>query len=699
MSQVTLPDVLSAHPGPLTRQGDGEYHGACPVCGEGSDRWWAAERDGTLIIQCRQCKASFADHLAALGLLSANGEGQHIEPVCGSRRDGTADAEVGTRRWPCSGPDGGRDHVRTDPGKQIRWNGSGPKPRRLLYVRNQKAVRLPLVVTEGEPDADAAGLLLGDTVQVVGTVCGAGSQPDRDVWQWLGVSGRHVLLWPDADDLGAKHMQRIGAAVLELGAASVRTVDPARLGLTGKGDGAADWQPPAGADVRAVLRDCSVEHRGALMPAAEWLSLHDAPPDTELAPDAPGLLYRGRGVLLHQKRGGGKSTYAAFVAAVASRAGLRVVLMVDDDERTWALRLRGFRAALDNVQIGGMREVLAAGLAATCAGADVVMVDSWRRWSRAAGVKGSGSLNDEAAVGPVIDDLVDLAHAHGVAVLLLANQPKYADTARGSFSLEDSVDAVRTIERAGNVATVRTPEKSRTGIPAGPWAMRLADDGDGFRPEHGSDSDGTGGSVPGNGNPMDTAIVRFLMQVGTASGAEVRRNVEGRDDTILKRLAALAKRDDKGRWKLAGSDVSDPPVPDLPPPSTRNRRNSSPAAPVPAPVPVPVPVDRNRRNSPPSKPVPVPVPKPVPVGSMGNRGTGAVSAVPKPVPERVPGTGNRPVCTTCRVRPSARGMNTCSPCVRMLRVWSELRGKSHINPKLLQEIIGPQWEVKERGRR
>ena len=700
-ARVTLPDVLRAHPGPLKVDSSGEHHGACPMpdCDADTDGWWAAERAGRLIIQCRKCNATFADQLSALGLRT-NGAGLqlHIPPVFGSRREG-APAASGTRCWSCTGPDGGRVHVRTDgpDGKRIRWDGAaGPGPKRMLYVvplPPGAPPGLPLVVTEGEPDADAAAALYGDGVQVVGTVCGAGVQPDRDVWESLGVSGRRVLLWPDNDVAGAEHMQRIGAAVLELGAAAVLTVDPLRLGLTGKGDGAADWQPPAGADVRAILHECSNDARAsALMPAAEWIRIHNAPPDAELAPDAPGLLYRGRAVLLHQKRGGGKSTYAAFVAAVASRGGLRVALMVDDDTRTWALRLTGFRANLDNVKIGGMVDVLTAGLVATLGAADVVIVDSWRRWARAAGVRGAGATNDESAVGPVIDDLVDLSHAHGVAVLMLANQPKYTDTARGSFSLEDSPDAVRTIERAGNVATIRTPEKSRVGMPKGPWSMRLADDGTGYRSE--------GDSVPGNGNPMDTAIVRFLQRVGTASGAEVSRNVSGRKTTVLARLAALAEQGDRNLWKLTGAGAAGAaPVPD-PPPSTRKTgtgADSGPSAPVPVPVPDPVPIDRNRRNRSTSAPVPVPVPDPVPAVFMGTGGTGADSAVPDPVPVRVPGTGDRPVCTACRRRPSARGMNTCSPCVRMLRVWPELRGKDYINAAVLQEIMGPEWTVKAAG--
>jgi DNA primase len=64
----------------------------------------------------------------------------------------------------------------------------------------------PVYLVEGERAADAvarAGAL------AVGTVCGASAVPARAVLEVL--RGRRVILWPDADPIGAEHMDRVAA--------------------------------------------------------------------------------------------------------------------------------------------------------------------------------------------------------------------------------------------------------------------------------------------------------------------------------------------------------------------------------------------------------------------------------------------------------------------------------------------------------
>ena len=78
-----------------------------------------------------------------------------------------------------------------------------------------------------------------------GTVTGSSSLPNDAVLRTL--DGFHVIAWPDADVVGHKHMDRLLAACARLrdggAGAGLSLVDPARLGLTGKGDDAADWTP------------------------------------------------------------------------------------------------------------------------------------------------------------------------------------------------------------------------------------------------------------------------------------------------------------------------------------------------------------------------------------------------------------------------------------------------------------------------
>jgi hypothetical protein len=76
-----------------------------------------------------------------------------------------------------------------------------------------------IVLTEGEKSADAvrdAGFI------AAGTVCGAASTPGDAV---LGLfRDRHVVLWPDADMVGAKHMSRIATRLEILGVKSLSLV-------------------------------------------------------------------------------------------------------------------------------------------------------------------------------------------------------------------------------------------------------------------------------------------------------------------------------------------------------------------------------------------------------------------------------------------------------------------------------------------
>ena len=77
-----------------------------------------------------------------------------------------------------------------------------------------------VVVVEGEKAADA---LLARGIPAVGTVTGASSCPS--VESLADLAGRHVVLWPDADDPGREHMVRVSKALSSL-VASVRMVIP-----------------------------------------------------------------------------------------------------------------------------------------------------------------------------------------------------------------------------------------------------------------------------------------------------------------------------------------------------------------------------------------------------------------------------------------------------------------------------------------
>jgi hypothetical protein len=77
----------------------------------------------------------------------------------------------------------------------------------------------PVFLTEGEKAADSLARL---SLVALGTVTGAAAIPDQNVLSVLG--GRDVRLWPDNDDVGRSHMDRIAERLRGI-AASVAFVD------------------------------------------------------------------------------------------------------------------------------------------------------------------------------------------------------------------------------------------------------------------------------------------------------------------------------------------------------------------------------------------------------------------------------------------------------------------------------------------
>ncbi|HLX09877.1 MAG TPA: hypothetical protein VKY89_18620, partial [Thermoanaerobaculia bacterium] len=142
----------------------------------------------------------------------------------------------------------------------------------------------PLFVVEGER---AAACLDGIGAQAVGTVTGALGTPGTAPLELL--RGRQVVLWPDADTVGARHMERV-AAVLAGVAAGVRTFSPA--GVPEGGD-AADWIEPrrAGKAPAAILRELeSLAQEAPLRVNGAAPSRHG---DTAASPDGPAALGPG----------------------------------------------------------------------------------------------------------------------------------------------------------------------------------------------------------------------------------------------------------------------------------------------------------------------------------------------------------------------------------------------------------------------
>jgi hypothetical protein len=128
-------------------------------------------------------------------------------------------------------------------GKKFK-SGEPPKPDagkplyglHLMYARSEALVW----IAEGEKAADALNTAFAawnvDMQHVATTSGGMSSASSAD---WMPLSGRRVIVWPDNDEPGAKYAGEVSDKLQSI-AASVQVVDVAALNLPAKGD-AFDW--------------------------------------------------------------------------------------------------------------------------------------------------------------------------------------------------------------------------------------------------------------------------------------------------------------------------------------------------------------------------------------------------------------------------------------------------------------------------
>jgi hypothetical protein len=102
------------------------------------------------------------------------------------------------------------------------WRWRAPPAPRPLYGLDRLAARpdAAVIVTEGEKTADAARDLFQSHAVV--TWCGGAMAVAKADWKPL--RGRHVVVWPDADDAGRRAAADVAKAARAAGAASVAVV-------------------------------------------------------------------------------------------------------------------------------------------------------------------------------------------------------------------------------------------------------------------------------------------------------------------------------------------------------------------------------------------------------------------------------------------------------------------------------------------
>jgi hypothetical protein len=161
-------------------------------------------------------------------------------------------------------PDGSKTIIWKQPNGSYGLNGTAVSALPLYGVDTLEEHEGAIVVTEGEKAADS---LKKRGVPAVGTVTGANETPcSESLKALLGYST--VVLWPDADDPGRQHMERIAGRLWGLGYRNVRVVEwPS---APAKGD-AADFP----GDANAVQGLLSAARRYAPTPSIDLASLLD----------------------------------------------------------------------------------------------------------------------------------------------------------------------------------------------------------------------------------------------------------------------------------------------------------------------------------------------------------------------------------------------------------------------------------------
>lgn len=164
----------------------------------------------------------------------------------------------------------------------------------------------PVIVVEGEKTADAADELLDGPI--VTTWLGGANAVNKTDWSPL--RGRHVTIWPDADETGLKAAETVAQILTNIGAASVKIVE--LPDILPKGWDLAD-DAPDGVDIKKLLAEAK-PYDGALINyliSAKGMCELDIPPRELIV--VPFILANAV-ILLFARRGVGKTWFGLSLA-------------------------------------------------------------------------------------------------------------------------------------------------------------------------------------------------------------------------------------------------------------------------------------------------------------------------------------------------------------------------------------------------
>ena len=295
---------------------------------------------------------------------------------------------------------------------------------------------------------------------------------------------------------------------------------------------------------------------------------------------ARGLAFGGTMGFIRGPKASGKTTVLAAAAARVSRgqpwaghpteAGT-VLVVCNDDPRSWTLALRDFGADRDRILMARARVVSKPGkLAALLAEHKPtwVILDNLRTWCRSMQADTDNSSAAADAIDPIAEAIRECGYP--VACTIVHNEARskgvtsdpYAGRMRNSTVFEDAADWIIGCAHAdgSTTTTITAGEKTRREIPTETLIIDLDADG------HGTPSTGGGGADPFTVgtpvNPLDEKITGYLMaNPQGVSQKAVALAVGGRKQTVVARLNLLAVRETTDKlFRLKGVPAEAVPI-------------------------------------------------------------------------------------------------------------------------------------------
>ena len=480
-------------------------------------------------------------------------------------------------------------------GKSVWWRGpngektlqeTGLKLTDLPLYRSEEAGSfpedVPVVVVEGEPAADALSNLYPATL---GTTTGAETAPGPEALEVL--RGRPVVLWPDNDEPGRRHMERV-AERLEGVACEARVFT--WKDAPPKGDAADHPAVKSGnrAEVKALIAEWAASPVSLPSPSLIGTVTAVTPVRfAEMAPPGPreylvaGLLPKGYVTTLFGDGGSAKSVLAMSLAtALAGEAGEWLgrkvstcpVLFVDFELDAQEQRRRAFQVACgrylekpprDLFYVCGLGqstgEVLS-GCLGICEreGVGLVIVDSL-------GIALQGEAESAADVIRFHREYLEPFRAAGVTVLAIDHQAKgggeryQAKRTFGSVYKENLSRSVLQVEpdahAEGSLTLKARQTKSSFGSKAEPFGVHLT-----FSEEkiivEARDLDATDLAAESTLNAADRVL--FVLKEGPAFPADIAEACHlslGTVKNCLSRLRKSGRAENTGRVEGQSKEV------------------------------------------------------------------------------------------------------------------------------------------------